>query len=64
MELKLTLHLLLQIDVLKDKKIQNMHNTLELAFMLSLLGIFAGFIGKIIASEQILNYIIAAILFK
>ena len=35
---------------------------LGIAFMLSLLGVFAGFIGKIIANEQILNYIIAAIL--
>ena len=35
---------------------------LGIAFMLSLLGIFAGFIGKIIANAQILNYIIAAIL--
>ena len=35
---------------------------LGIAFMLSLLGVFAGFMGKIIASEQILNYIIAAIL--
>ena len=35
---------------------------LGIAFMLSLLGIFAGYMGKIIASEQILNYIIAAIL--
>ena len=35
---------------------------LGIAFMLSLLGVFAGYMGKIIASEQILNYIIAAIL--
>ena len=35
---------------------------LGIAFMLSLLGVFAGYIGKIIASEQILNYVIAAIL--
>ena len=35
---------------------------LGIAFMLSLLGVFAGYMGKIIANEQILNYIIAAIL--
>jgi cytochrome c-type biogenesis protein len=35
---------------------------LGIAFMLSLLGVFAGFIGKIIANEEILNYIIAVIL--
>ena len=35
---------------------------LGIAFMLALLGVFAGYMGKIIASEQILNYIIAAIL--
>jgi len=35
---------------------------LGIAFMLSLLGVFAGYMGKIIASAQILNYIIAAIL--
>jgi len=35
---------------------------LGIAFMLSLLGVFAGFIGKIIANEHILYYIIAAIL--
>jgi len=35
---------------------------LGIAFMLSLLGVFAGFIGKIIANEEILNYIIALIL--
>jgi len=35
---------------------------LGIAFMLSLLGIFAGFMGKIIANTQILYYIIAAIL--
>ncbi len=35
---------------------------LGIAFMLSMLGVFAGFIGSIIANEEILNYIIAAIL--
>jgi len=35
---------------------------LGIAFMLSLLGIFVGFMGKIIANTQILYYIIAAIL--
>ena len=35
---------------------------LGIAFMLSILGIFAGVIGKIIANEQALYYIIAAIL--
>lgn len=33
-----------------------------IAFMLSILGVFAGFMGKIIANEQLLYYIIAAIL--
>ena len=35
---------------------------LGIAFMLSLLGLFAGLLGKIIANTQILYYIIAAIL--
>jgi len=35
---------------------------LGIAFMLSLLGIFAGLIGKIIANTQVLYYIIAGIL--
>ena len=35
---------------------------LGIAFMLSLLGVFVGLIGKIIANTQILYYIIAAIL--
>lgn len=35
---------------------------LGIAFTLSILGVFAGFMGKIIANEQVLYYIIAAIL--